>query len=183
MDEFDAISMSRSREISEAAMRILSTLLSELDGFEDKKSDLLVLTLAATNTPWSLDQAVLSRFPKRVYVPLPDHEACSQIIRIKINGLEANVDVLGIAKRCVDKNLSGRDIHTLCQEAIWNMIRSENPNLAGLAKLPFEEIRKRSLKIRPLVMEDFEEALRKTKSPLLAGVIERYEKWNEEFGG
>ena len=58
IDEIDALTTRRSDDASEASRRMLSTLLTELDGFQDKKSDLLVLTLAATNTPWDLDEAL-----------------------------------------------------------------------------------------------------------------------------
>lgn len=183
IDEFDALSLSRSGDVSEASRRMLSTLLAELDGFQDKQSDRLVLTLAATNTPWDLDQAILSRFPKRIYVPLPDVKACEEIIRIHTRGLDVKPDIKEIARRCVEKLYSGRDIANLCQQAIWNMIRDANPSLHKLAELPYDELRKRSLKTRALEMDDFEAAFKKIKSPLTEKDVERYERWNEEFGG
>lgn len=184
IDEFDALSLSRSGEQSEASRRMLSTLLAELDGFQDKKSKLLLLTLAATNTPWDLDQAVLSRFPRRIYVPLPDKPAVKEIIRIHTKGVDiSGVDLEELASRCVERLYSGRDLANLCQQAIWHMIREENPNLHELASLPYEELKKRKLKVRGLRMQDFEEAMAKIKSPLKKSDIERYEKWNEEFGG
>jgi len=184
IDEIDALTMKRSGEQSEASRRMLSTLLTELDGFQDKKSDLLVLTLAATNTPWDLDEAVLSRFPRRIYVPLPDKKATKEIIKINTRGMDiSKLDLDAIAEKSVKQLYSGRDIKNLCQEAIWNMIREENPNLHKLAELPFEELRKRSLRTRPLEMRDFEGAFKKIKSPLTRKEVERYEKWAEEFGG
>jgi len=184
IDEIDALTTKRSSEQSEASRRMLSTLLTELDGFQDKKSDTLVLTLAATNMPWDLDEAVLSRFPRRVYVPLPDKNATKEIIKINTRGLDiSKLDLDAIAEESVKRLYSGRDLKNLCQEAIWNMIREENKNLHRLAELPFEELRKRSLKTRPLEMRDFEEAFKKIKSPLTRKDVERYEKWAEEFGG
>lgn len=184
IDEFDALSLSRSGELSEASRRMLSTLLAELDGFQDKKSDKLVLTLAATNTPWDLDQAMLSRFPKRIYVPLPDKKACIEIMKIHLRDLDTSKLKLDeLAEICVEKLYSGRDIANLCQQAIWNMIRDANPDLHRLAELPFDELRKRALKTRALEMDDFYKAFEKIKSPLTKKDVERYEKWNEEFGG
>jgi len=184
MDEIDALTTKRSGEQSEASRRMLSTLLTELDGFQDKKSDLLILTLAATNTPWDLDEAVLSRFPRRIYVPLPDKKATKEIIKINTRGLDiSKLDLDAIAEESVKRLYSGRDLKNLCQGAIWNMIREENPDLHKLASLPYEKLRKRSLRTRPLEMKDFEEAFKKIKSPLTRKDIERYEKWAEEFGG
>ncbi|MBO8183447.1 MAG: ATP-binding protein [Archaeoglobus sp.] len=184
IDEIDALTTRRSDDASETSRRMLASLLTELDGFQDKKSDLLVLTLAATNTPWDLDEAVLSRFPRRIYVPLPDKKATKEIIKINTRGLDiSRLDLDEIAEESVRRYYSGRDIRNLCQEAIWNMIREENRDLHKLAELPFEELRKRSLKTRPLEMRDFEEAFKKIKSPLTKKDIERYGKWAEEFGG
>ncbi|MHC1597396.1 MAG: ATP-binding protein [Methermicoccaceae archaeon] len=183
VDEFDSLSLSRGEEVSEASRRMLSTLLSELDGFQDKKSDTLVLTLAATNTPWSIDQAVLRRFPRRIYVPLPDVDACREIIGIHTRGMELRVDVDGIARECVDRLYSGSDIASLCQQAMWSMVRDENPRLHELAKLPYEQLRSRSLKTRALTEQDFKDAMRKIKPPITLKDIEKYERWNEEFGG
>ena len=183
IDEIDALTTKRSDGVSEASRRMLSTLLTELDGFQDKGKDLLVLTLSATNTPWDLDEAILSRFPRRIYIPLPDKEATKEIIKINTKGLELKVDLDEIAERCVEKLYSGRDLKNLCQEAIWNMIRDVNKDLYELAKLPYKELRKRTLKTRPLTNEDFEEAFKKIKSPLTKKDIEKYEKWAEEFGG
>lgn len=184
IDEFDAISLSREGETSEASRRLLSTLLSELDGLQDKKSDRLMLTLAATNTPWDLDPAVLSRFPRRINVPLPDKAACKEIIKIHIKDLDASkLDLDELASTCVDKFYSGRDIQTLCQQAVWNMIRQENKNLDRLADLPYAELNKRKLNVTPLKPEHFQAAFEKIRSPLTKEHLERYEKWDKEFGG
>lgn len=184
IDEFDAISLSREGDISESSRRLLSTLLSELDGLQDKKSDRLLLTLAATNTPWDLDPAVLSRFPRRIKVSLPDKTACKEIIKIHIKDLDASkLDLDKLASTCVEKFYSGRDLQNLCQQAVWNMIRQENKNLDSLADLPYVELRKRKLNITSLKHEYFEAAFEKIRSPLTKGQLEKYEKWDEEFGG
>ena len=73
LDEFESLCGSRDEGNSGAERRILSTILSELDGLSEKgRDDLFVLTIAATNRPWDLDPAVLSRFDKKILIPLPD---------------------------------------------------------------------------------------------------------------
>ena len=140
--------------------------------------------MAATNTPWDLDQAALSRFPRRIYVPLPDAKACVEIIKIHTKGLDiSKLDLNEIAEMCVERLFSGRDISNLCQQAIWNMIRDTNPSLHKLAELPYDELKRKSLKTRALEMEDFMQAFEKVKSPLTKRDVEKYEKWSEEFGG
>ncbi|MCQ1534465.1 ATP-binding protein [Methanosarcina sp. KYL-1] len=184
IDEFDSISLSREGDTSESSRRLLSTLLAELDGLQDKKSDRLMLTLAATNTPWDLDAAVLSRFPRRIMVPLPDKTACREIIKIHIKDLDASkLDLDGLAGTCVEKFYSGRDLQNLCQQAVWNMIREENKDLEQLADLPYAELNKRKLNVTPLKFDYFEDAFEKIRTPLTKAQLGKYEKWNEEFGG
>lgn len=184
IDEFDAISLSREGDTSESSRRLLSTLLSELDGLQDKKSDRLMLTLAATNTPWDLDPAVLSRFPRRIKVSLPDKTACKEIIKIHIKDLDSSkLDLDKLASTCVEKYYSGRDLQNLCQQAVWNMIRKENKGLDRLADLPYKELTKRKLNVTPLKYEYFEAAFEKIRPPLTKEQLDKYEKWDKEFGG
>jgi SpoVK/Ycf46/Vps4 family AAA+-type ATPase len=183
IDEFDALSLSRGSDVSEASRKMLSSLLVELDGFLDKTSKKFILTLAATNTPWSMDKAVLSRFPRRINVPLPDVEACKEIIKLHMKDLDiSKLDLVGLAEKCVEKMFSGREIAALCQSASTNMVREENKDLLQLSHLSFDELKKRDLKIRPLEINDFHRAFEDVKSPLTRLSIEEYEKWGKDFG-
>ncbi|MDD1696018.1 MAG: ATP-binding protein, partial [Methanoregula sp.] len=187
IDELDAITMSRDDDQSEASRKVLASLLMELDGFQDKKSDKLILTLAATNTPKELDDAVLSRFPKRIYIPLPDKKACQEIIKIQTKGLDiSNVDLEKIGTLCVNQKYSGRDLQNVCRNAIKSMIQRVNKdifdNIEKIAELPFEDLKKKTLKAGPLTMEDFLQAITKVKSPLSPSDIQGQEDWNKKFG-
>jgi len=185
LDEFDSIALSRSGEISEASRRVLASLLSELDGLQDKGMDSYILTMAATNTPWDLDRAVLGRFPRRVYIPLPDNEACREIIRIHTlkEGLELNDVILDqVAGHCTQKLFAGRDIATLCNDAIWNMVRSENPALSELADKSVDAIRMYKLKTRELKFADFEKAFTSMESAVKAQDLQKYDRWAREYG-
>jgi len=72
IDEFDSIALSRGADIDEESRRGLSTLLAELDGLSSKASDKeFVLVIAATNTPNAIDEAIMSRFGKKIEIPLP----------------------------------------------------------------------------------------------------------------
>ena len=182
IDEFDALSQSREGETSEATRKVLSSLLTELDGLSDKKSDRLLLTLAATNTPWDLDTAVLSRFPRRIYVPLPDEKACEAIIKIQLKDMDLSKINLGnIAKKCVEMRYSGRDLSNFCQQALWNMIHDVNKDLYKLADKPFEDLKKTSLKTRAMSDADFEEGWSKIKSPITEENLRKYEEWNIKY--
>ncbi len=183
IDEVDALTPRRG-ETHEATRRTLATLLAELDGFKSKDSESFVLTLASTNTPWDLDEAVLSRFPRRVYVPLPDKEAAMEIIRIHLRDLDVGkLDLDAIAEESVRRLYSGREMANLCSLAIHNMLEEENEVLGNLERLSRVDVTGLTLRIRPLEMEDFEAAFKKIKSPLTRKDIERYERWAGQFGG
>lgn len=187
IDELDSITMSRDDDQSEASRKVLASLLTELDGFQDKKSDKLILTLSATNTPGSLDDAVLSRFPKRIYIPLPDRKACMEIIRIQTKGIDiSQVDLEKIGDLCVNQRYSGRDLQNVCRDAMKSMTRRVNKdifdNIENMAGLPFEELQKKTLKSGPLVMEDFTRAIERVKSPITLEDLKKQEDWNKKFG-
>ena len=183
IDEIDALAISRDKTSGDASRRALSALLEELDGFKTKKNNQPVLTLAATNTPWDLDEALLSRFPLRIYVPLPDEKAAAQIIRIHLKGLDTSrLDLEKIAETCVERGSSGREIKYLCQEAIWHMVREENPGLTELASLPAEKLRGKILKTRPLENADFTRTLGKAKPVARLEDQEAYAQWASRYG-
>lgn len=185
LDEFDSIAMSRSGDISESSRRVLSTLLSELDGLQDKKSTNYILTMAATNTPWDLDAAVLSRFQKRIYVPLPDLEAVKEMIKLNTHkkGIEFQGDLQEIAQDCVSKLFAGRDVTTLCNEAIWNMVREQNAGLSQLADKPLDAIKQFKLKVRPLNKLDFQKSFDAIESAVKEHDVLKHEAWAQEYGG
>jgi len=146
-DELDSIALSRGAEIDEATRRVLSSLLTELDGLSGGKKGEFVLFLASTNTPWDIDDAVISRFEKRIYVPLPDEKARRGILRIQLakKGFEFD-DYDWLMEKT--EGYSGRDIKVLCKEAVYGMVRELNPGVADIADEGLGEIRKYEIKGR-----------------------------------
>ncbi len=160
IDEFDSIALSRGVDIDEESRRGLSTLLAELDGLGSKTSkQKFVLVIAATNRPDAIDEAVMSRFGKKIEIPLPDYDACKKILRIHTErkgvGLEDKVLYDKLARYCVEHKMSGRDIKFMCTEAIWQMLDEMNPRLEKLAEEPYEKIREYELKTREMKKVDF----------------------------
>ncbi len=200
LDEIDSLTQSRSNDMNGTSRRVLDTLLAELDGVE-KSTDSFVLTLGATNTPWALDSAVRSRFPQRIHVPLPDEAAAAEIVRIHTVdggvGLEgkprqfvpgASIDrrvddpVAAIAKHCVDRGFTGRDIEALCREAVNSMIERRNPDLDRLVDDSVERLRNHSLDVAPVEPADFQHAFETTSPSLPEEDVARFYEWDEEYG-
>lgn len=79
-DEFDALAPRRSSS-SSMMRRLVTELLTQMDGFEKNEGTLIIL--ASTNLPWNLDSAVLRppRMTERIYIGLPDYDARLYMVR------------------------------------------------------------------------------------------------------
>ncbi|MCE9499878.1 MAG: ATP-binding protein, partial [Leptospira sp.] len=71
LDEIDALAGSRDDGMIEATRKLLSVLLRKLDGFEGKPK---TITIGATNRKQDLDRALLSRFDRSIFFPLPNRQ-------------------------------------------------------------------------------------------------------------
>ena len=84
IDEVDSLGGDRGSaaggEGGDTRRSVLNQLLTEMDGVGKNNKGLLVL--AATNAPKGLDGALLRRFQKRVYIPLPDKAARARLMQI-----------------------------------------------------------------------------------------------------
>jgi len=129
--------------------------------------------MGATNRPWDLDPAIVRRFERRIYVPLPDLEARKEIFRIHLKGveLEEDVDLAELAELTV--GYSGSDIRLVCREAAMEPVRE----LIEEIGLPEGDV-----EIRPVSREDFVKALRRIKPVVKPSDVRRYLEWAEKYG-
>ena len=115
-DEVDAISPKRRGDDTGAGERVVSQLLTELDGLEPLTD---VVVIAATNRPDNIDEALLrpGRIEKAVETPLPDRDARREILRIHAREMPiaSAVDLDGFADRTA--GYSGGDLAALVREA------------------------------------------------------------------
>jgi len=181
IDEIDGMVSTRDSNISDASKSMLSAFLRTMGGFKSNDEN-PIITIAATNAPWNLDKAAISRFKVRVFVSLPDKKACDSILKIHTVGLDVStIDFEKIASHCIKRLYSGRDISALCDEAIRQMIREANPNLHSYANIPLIELKKKQLKLKPLRTSHFSNAFKKINPPIDESDIDRYKKWGDKF--
>jgi vacuolar protein-sorting-associated protein 4 len=83
-----------------------------------------VLVLAATNTPYSLDQAVRRRFDKRIYIPLPEAEARGHMFRVHLGDTPhalAERDFAALGRRT--EGFSGSDVAVAVKDVLFEPVR------------------------------------------------------------
>jgi AAA+ superfamily predicted ATPase len=115
-DELDALAFSRSKAQSEHTRRLVNEFLNQLDGLQGNNDQLLVL--AATNMPWDVDGAMKrpGRFDRQFFVPPPDAEARTQMLRVKLDGTPAEaIDYARLAGQMA--HFSGADIDGVVERA------------------------------------------------------------------
>ena len=117
-DEIDAIAPTRGMRFGDSGVteRIISQLLTEMDGLQDLKG---VIVVGATNRPDMIDPALLraGRFDKVLTTGWPDLESRKEILKIHLRNkpLDIDVDLQELAKRM--DGYSGADIEEVCNEA------------------------------------------------------------------
>jgi transitional endoplasmic reticulum ATPase len=104
------------------ADRVVAALLTELDGVEPMRD---VVVLGATNRPELIDPALLrpGRLERRVYVPPPDADARTEILRAaaKNTPLSSDVDLAELAGTL--DGYSAADCAALVREAALTAMR------------------------------------------------------------
>lgn len=123
-DEIDAIAPVRGAERGDSGVtaRVISQLLTELDGIEELRG---VVVLAATNRLEMVDPALLrpGRFDSLIELPLPDEAARLEIFKVHTRGkpLAEEVDLAFLAK--ATEGLAGAEIEAICRKATMLAIR------------------------------------------------------------
>ena len=123
MDEIDSIATSRgSGDDSHVTERVISQLLTELDGLEGLQD---VVVIAATNRPDMIDPALLrpGRFDRMVEIGLPDLESRKSILAIQTANtpLADDVDLTAVADKT--EGYTGADLSAVVNEAIMDAVR------------------------------------------------------------
>ena len=178
-DEIEALSMQRSGDEIGAERRVISSLLTELDGLVGKSDSKYVLTVAATNLPWLLDKAILSRFEKKIFVPLPDNDARESILRIHLErqGIDSSVSYSELAD--FTEGYSGRELEHICREVVSRIVRDLNPQIPELVDRGFDAVQSYELKLRPVEKNDFKALLTSFKPETTKSDLKKFIDWEQ----
>ena len=113
-DELDEISRKRVSD-DQASGAAVPALLRNLDGMESNRN---LFVLASTNLAEALDPAILERFRKLIYIPLPAFEDRKKLFEGKLSDIETRYfETLDLDQAArLSSGLSGRDITFICDD-------------------------------------------------------------------
>ncbi len=164
-DEIDAIAPSRGRvsDSTQVTERVISQLLTEMDGLDAMKD---VVVLAATNRPDMIDRALLrtGRFDRWVFIDSPDEKsrlAILELYTVKAGmPLASDVNLHELAR--LTENYVGADIEALCREAAMRALRED-------------------INAQRVTMKHFQDAISSIQASVTKEVIESYRKLDKEL--
>ena len=155
IDEIDSIAPKREEVTGEVERRVVSQLLSLMDGLEARGK---VIVIAATNRPNAIDPALRrpGRFDREIEIKVPDKRGRLEILQIHTRNMPLDTDVDQDRVAAVTHGFVGADLEYLCKEAAMKCLRRLLPEL----NLEDEKLAPDILNKLVIVGTDFENAIR-----------------------
>jgi transitional endoplasmic reticulum ATPase len=155
IDEIDSIAPKREEVTGEVERRVVSQLLSLMDGLEARGK---VIVIAATNRPNAIDPALRrpGRFDREIEIKVPDTKGRLEILQIHTRNMPLTQDVELEKLSGVTHGFVGADLEYLAKEAAMKTLRRLLPEL----NMHEEKIQPELLNKLQVTMADFENALR-----------------------
>lgn len=179
IDEIDSIAPKREEVTGEVERRVVSQLLSLMDGLEARGK---VIVISATNRPNAIDPALRrpGRFDREIEIKVPDKKGRKDILMIHTRNMPLSDDVNADKIASISHGYVGADLEYLCKEAAMKCLRRLLPELnLEDEKLPPETLDK-------LVVngDDFQNAIKEvTPSGMREVFIENPDVSWDEVGG
>ena len=180
VDEIDSIAPKREEVTGEVERRVVSQMLSLMDGLEARGK---VIVISATNRPNAIDPALRrpGRFDREIEIKVPDKKGRKDILNIHTRNMPLTDDVNVEKLAAVSHGYVGADLEYLCKEAAMKCLRRLLPDLEGMED---EKLSADTLDKLIVNNDDFQKALREiTPSAMREVFIENPDvKWND-IGG
>jgi len=179
VDEIDSIAPKREEVTGEVERRVVSQMLSLMDGLEARGK---VIVIAATNRPNAIDPALRrpGRFDREIEIKVPDKKGRSDILAIHSRNMPLADDVDMSKMAAVSHGYVGADLEYLCKEAAMKCLR----RLLPVLDLQEEKLSTETLDKLIVNHDDFTKALIEvTPSGMREVFIENPDVSWEEVGG
>lgn len=154
IDEIDAIAPKRSEVHGEVERRVVSQMLTLMDGLKGRGK---LIVIGATNIPDTLDPALRrpGRFDREIRIDAPDRNGRKEILQIHTRGMPmakgSNLDDLAD----ITYGYVGADLAALARESAMNALRRYLPEIDLEKPIPTDVLEKMEV-----TMEDFKNAHR-----------------------
>ena len=166
IDELDSIAPKREEVSGDVEKRIVSQLLTIMDGLESRGQ---LVVIGATNRPNAIDPALRrpGRFDREIEIGLPDRNGRLQILQIHTRGmpLVEDVNLEDFASRT--HGFAGADLEALAKEAAMGALRRILPEI----NLEEESIPAELLDKINVTMDDFENSLKEVPPSTMREVL------------
>ena len=143
IDELDAVAKARSSDAihgNDEREQTLNQLLTEMDGFESSRSksggedagnnddDVTLIVIGASNRVDVIDEAVLRRFDRQIFVGYPNEAGRKAILKVHAQKIECstNIDWDRLASSECTESFSGADLRNVINEAALCAIREKS---------------------------------------------------------
>ncbi len=167
IDEIDAIASKREEAVGEVERRVVSQILTMMDGLKGRGK---VIVIGATNRINAIDPALRrpGRFDREISINVPDKKGRLQILKIHTRGMPLTKDVDLDEIASITHGFVGADLEALIKEAAMGVLRKFLPKL----KLEEgEEIPKEILEKLVVSHKDFMDALRTVRPSAMREVL------------
>uniref|UniRef100_A0A7E4VCS6 microtubule-severing ATPase n=1 Tax=Panagrellus redivivus TaxID=6233 RepID=A0A7E4VCS6_PANRE len=166
IDEIDSMLSARGEDENGSSRRVKTEFLLQFDGITTTSNDRIVV-LAATNRPFDLDEAVLRRFPRRIFIDLPSAEARFNAFKASFSATKCSLSASEL-RRLADhtEGYSFSDLQAVCTEAAWAPLRELPPHRIQRASdrdvraVNFNDVMKALSVVRPATSEETRQKLR-----------------------
>jgi len=166
IDEIDSIAPKRDEVSGDVEKRIVSQLLTIMDGLESRGK---LVVIGATNRPNAIDPALRrpGRFDREIEIGLPDRNGRHQVLMIHTRGmpLTEEVDLKEISSRT--HGFVGADLEALAKEAAMGALRRVLPEI----NLEEESVPAEILDKINVTMDDFEDSLKEVPPSTMREVL------------
>jgi transitional endoplasmic reticulum ATPase len=156
IDEIDSIAPKREQVTGEVERRVVSQLLSLMDGMKARGK---VIVIAATNRPNAIDEALRrgGRFDREVEIGVPDTVGRKEVLQIHTRNmpLDKDVSIGDIANKTY--GFVGADLEALAKEAAMSTLRR---NLPAMSWKEAEQLAPEVLEKLRVTKKDFDNALK-----------------------
>ncbi len=138
IDELDAIAPKREEVTGEVERRVVSQILTLMDGLKSRGK---VIVIGATNRINAIDPALRrpGRFDREIEINVPDKEGRLNILKIHTRGMPLTRDVKLEELASITHGFVGADLEALAKEAAINVLRKVLPDMKVEGEEPMSQ--------------------------------------------